>query len=178
MWGIDMSEKRMISFVLNGEPVDAMVPVNRYLVDLIREDLGMMGTKRACDQGACGSCSIIMDGELISSCLVLAVRADGSNIETIEGLGGLEDLHPLQAAFASYGATQCGYCTPGMIVSAKKLLDENPDPSEAEIQHWLTGNLCRCTGYRQIIAAIRAVAEGRTEPESPITVPTVKAYDD
>ena len=118
-----------------------MVPVNRYLVDLIREDLGMMGTKRACDQGACGSCSIIMDGELISSCLVLAVRADGSSVETIEGLGGLEDLHPLQAAFASYGATQCGYCTPGMIVSAKKLLDENPDPSEAEIQHWLTGNL-------------------------------------
>ena len=176
-WGIDMSEKRMISFVLNGEPVEVMVPVNRYLVDLIREDLGMMGTKRACDQGACGSCSIIMDGELISSCLVLAVRADGSNIETIEGLGGLEDLHPLQAAFASYGATQCGYCTPGMIVSAKKLLDENPDPSEAEIQHWLTGNLCRCTGYRQIIAAIRAVAEGRTEPESPITVPTVKAYE-
>ncbi len=178
MWGIDMSEKRMISFVLNGEPVDAMVPVNRYLVDLIREDLGMMGTKRACDQGACGSCSIIMDGELISSCLVLAVRADGANVETIEGLGGLEDLHPLQAAFASYGATQCGYCTPGMIVSAKKLLEENPDPSEEEIQHWLTGNLCRCTGYRQIISAIRAVAEGRTEPEAPITVPTVKAYDD
>ncbi len=174
-----MSEKRMISFVLNGEPVEALVPVNRYLVDFIREDLGMMGTKRSCDQGACGSCSVIMDGELISACLILAVRADGARVETIEGIGdGVESLHPLQAAFASHGATQCGYCTPGMIVSAKQLLEENPDPSEADIRHWLTGNLCRCTGYRKIIEAIRAVAEGRTEPDPPITVTTVKAYED
>ncbi len=169
----------MISFVLNGESVEALVPVNRYLVDFIREDLGMMGTKRSCDQGVCGSCAVIMDDALISACLTLAVRADGARVETIEGVGSMEGgLHPLQAAFASHGATQCGYCTPGMIVSAKKLLEENPDPSEAEIQHWLTGNLCRCTGYRKIIEAIRAVAEGRTEPDPPITVPTVKAYDD
>ena len=174
-----MSEKRMVSFVLNGEPVEALIPVSRYLVDVIREDLGMMGTKRSCDQGACGSCAVVMNDALISSCLVLGVRAEGARVETIEGVGGgMEDLHPLQAAFASYGATQCGYCTPGMIVSAKKLLDENPDPSKEEIQHWLTGNLCRCTGYRKIIEAIRAVAEGRTEPDSPITVPTVKAYED
>ena len=174
-----MSGKKMVSFVLNGEPVEALVPVNRYLVDVIREDLGMMGTKRACDQGACGSCAVIMDDVLISSCLVLAVRAEGARVETIEGVGGgVADLHPLQAAFASYGATQCGYCTPGMIISAKKLLEENPDPSEEEIRHWLTGSLCRCTGYRQIIEAIRAAAEGRTEPEAPVTVPTVKAYED
>ncbi len=173
-----MSEKRIISFVLNGEPVEVLVPVNRYLVDVIREDLGMMGTKRSCDQGVCGSCSVIVDDVLMSACLILAVRADGARVETIEGVGDMENLHPLQAAFASYGATQCGYCTPGMIVSAKNLLDENPDPSESEIQHWLTGNLCRCTGYRKIIEAIRAVAEGRTEPEAPISVPTVKAYED
>ena len=120
-----------------------------------------------------------MDGELISSCLVLAVRADGANVETIEGLGGLEDLHPLQAAFASYGATQCGYCTPGMIVSAKKLPRGKPrplrggDPALAHRQPLPLYGLSP-----EFISAIRAVAEGRTEPESPITVPTVKAYDD
>jgi carbon-monoxide dehydrogenase small subunit len=171
------AERRTISFLLNSDPVEVTVPVTRYLVDVLREDLAMMGTKRACDQGACGSCSVIMDGALTSSCLILAVRADGASIQTIEGLGSLEGgLHPLQKSFASHGATQCGYCTPGMIVAGKALLDANPDPSVEEIKHWLTGNLCRCTGYAKIIEAIRAVAEGRTEPALPITVPTVKAH--
>ncbi|MBI3128524.1 MAG: (2Fe-2S)-binding protein [Candidatus Tectomicrobia bacterium] len=173
------AERRTISFTLNGEPVEIVVPVHRYLVDVIREDLGMMGTKRACDQGVCGSCSIIMNGLLTSACLTLAVRADGASIETIEGLGSLEaGLHPIQQSFAAHGATQCGYCTPGMIMSAKALLDENPDPTVEEIKHWLTGNLCRCTGYAKIIEAVRAAAEGRTEPAVPISVPTVKAIED
>lgn len=155
-----MSGKKMVSFVLNGEPVEALVPVNRYLVDVIREDLGMMGTKRACDQGACGSCAVIMDDALISSCLVLAVRAEGARVETIEGVGGgVADLHPLQAAFASYGATQCGYCTPGMIMSALNLLRDNPAPSDAEIREGISGNICRCTGYQHIVNAIRSAAE-------------------
>jgi len=172
------AEKRTISFLLNGDPVEVTVPVTRYLVDVIREDLAMMGTKRACDQGVCGSCSIIMDGVLTSACLTLAVRAQGASIQTIEGLGSIEGgLHPLQKSFASHGATQCGYCTPGMIMAAKALLDEDPNPSVEAIKHWLTGNLCRCTGYGKIIEAIRAVAEGRTEPDPPITVPTVKAYE-
>ncbi|MEK6711612.1 MAG: (2Fe-2S)-binding protein [Nitrospinota bacterium] len=173
------AEHRTISFTLNGEPVEVTVPVHRYLVDVIREDLGMMGTKRACDQGACGSCSVILNGALTSACLILAVRADGAAIETIEGLGSLEaGLHPLQQSFASHGATQCGYCTPGMIMSAKALLDENPHPTEEEIKHWLTGNLCRCTGYATIIEAVRAVAEGRTGPAAPVAVPTVRVMED
>lgn len=172
-------EKRTISFTLNGEPVEVTVSVHRYLVDVLREDLRMMGTKRACDQGVCGSCSIIMDGKLISSCLTLAVRAEGAAIETIEGLGSLEaGLHPLQLSFASHGATQCGYCTPGMIISAKALLDVNPHPTEEEIKDWLTGNLCRCTGYAKIIEAILAVAEGSTEPASSVAVPTVRSIED
>ena len=166
-----MSEKRMISFVLNGEPVDAMVPVNRYLVDLIREDLGMMGTKRACDQGACGSCSIIMDGELISSCLVLAVRAEGANVETIEGLGGLEDLHPLQAAFASYGATQCGYCTPGMIVSAKKLLDENPDPQKPRFSTGSPGTSAAARGIARLSRRFAPWPRAGPNPNPPSRFP-------
>jgi carbon-monoxide dehydrogenase small subunit len=172
------TDRRAISFTLNGESVEVTVSVTRYLVDVIREDLAMMGTKRACDQGVCGSCSVIMNGVLTSSCLTLAVRADGATVQTIEGLGSLEEgMHPLQKSFASHGATQCGYCTPGMIITAKALLDENPDPSEEEIKHYLAGNLCRCTGYTKIIEAIRAVAEGRTEPDPPITVPTVKIYE-
>ena len=172
------ADKKLISFTVNGEPVEMAVPVTRYLVDVLREDLSMMGTKNACDQGVCGTCSVIMNGRLVSSCLTLAVRADGAEIETIEGRGSMEEgLHPLQASFASHGATQCGYCTPGMIVSARALLDENPDPTEEEIKDWLTGNLCRCTGYRKIIDAVRAVAEGRTEPDPPIEVEIVKAYE-
>ncbi len=172
------AEKRLISFTVNGEAAEVTVPVTRYLVDVLREDLSMMGTKRACDQGVCGTCSVILDGRLVSSCLTLAVRADGAEIITIEGIGSMEGgLHPLQASFASHGATQCGYCTPGMIVSAKALLDENPDPTEEEIKDWLAGNLCRCTGYRKIIDAIRAVAEGRTEPDPPIEVEIVKTYE-
>lgn len=172
-------ERKNVSFTLNGDPVEATVPVTRYLVDVLREDLSMMGTKRACDQGVCGTCSVIMDGKLVSSCLTLAVRAEGAEITTIEGLGTLEEgLHPLQDSFARHGATQCGYCTPGMIVSAYALLNENSNPTEEEIKHWLTGNLCRCTGYQKIIDAIRAVAEGRTEPDPDSGAVIIKTYED
>ena len=171
--------KRVVSFTLNGESVEVAVPPGRYLVDVLREDLSMMGTKRACDQGVCGSCSVLLNGRLVSACLTLAVRASGTDVTTIEGLGSLEEgLPPLQESFASHGATQCGYCTPGMIVSAHALLGENPDPSEEEIKHWLTGNLCRCTGYQSIIDAVRAVAEGRTGPEPGAGVEIVRAYEE
>ena len=173
------SGKRVVSFTLNGEPAEVAVAVDRYLVDVLREDLSMMGTKRACDQGVCGSCSVLLDGRLVSACLTLAVRAEGAEVTTIEGLGSLEEgLHPLQESFATHGATQCGYCTPGMIVSAHALLGENPDPSEDEIKHWLTGNLCRCTGYQKIIDAVRAVAEGRTAPDPGAGVEIVRTYEE
>jgi carbon-monoxide dehydrogenase small subunit len=176
---MSLSAKSVVSFTLNGEPVEVTVSTGRYLVDVLREDLSMMGTKRSCDQGVCGTCSVLLNGRLVSSCLTLAVRAEGAEVTTIEGLGSLEEgLHPLQESFASHGATQCGYCTPGMIVSAVALLEENPDPSEEEIKHWLTGNLCRCTGYQKIIDAIRAVAEGRTEPGPEAEVEIVKAYEE
>ena len=180
-WKVLMAqaEKKNISFTLNGDLVDVVVPVTRYLVDVLRDDLSMMGTKRACDQGVCGTCSIIMNGKLVSSCLTLAVRADGAAIITIEGLGSLEEgLHSLQESFARHGATQCGYCTPGMIVSAFSLLKENPTPTVSEIKHWLTGNLCRCTGYQKIVDAISSVAEGRTEPRVLSGVEIIKNYED
>ena len=173
------AEKKNISFTLNGDLVEVVVAVNRYLVDVLRDDLSMMGTKRSCDQGVCGTCSVIMNGKLVSSCLTLALRADGAVITTIEGLGSLEEgLHPLQESFAKHGATQCGYCTPGMIISAFALLNEISNPTVDEIKHWLTGNLCRCTGYQKIIDAICSVAEGRTEPRVSSGVEIIKAYED
>ena len=128
----------------------------------------MTGTKRSCDVGVCGTCSVLIDGVLMSACLTLAVRCGGRHITTVEGIGDLEGgLDPIQAAFVAHGATQCGYCTPGMIVAARSLLAENPRPTEEEIRHYLAGNLCRCTGYARIVSAIQAVSEGRTEPNLP-----------
>jgi aerobic carbon-monoxide dehydrogenase small subunit len=128
------------------------------LLDFLREDLGLKGTKRGCDSGQCGACTIIMDGKTMNACLVLAIQADGKEILTIEGLSSGGRLHPLQEAFVEEGAVQCGFCVPGMILSAKSLLDEKKDPSEEEIREALSGNLCRCTGYVKIIKAVQKAA--------------------
>ena len=163
-----MAAKRVLEFALNEEPFEVACNPNRSLAEVLREDLGMTGTKTACDMGVCGPCSVLMDGRMISACLTLALRCQGKRVTTVEGIGSLEKgLDPIQEAFISHGATQCGYCTPGMVVAAKSLLAENPDPDEEEIRRYLAGNLCRCTGYARIVHAVRAVAQGRTEPDLP-----------
>jgi carbon-monoxide dehydrogenase small subunit len=148
-----------MEFKVNGEHYEVAVKPNRTLLEVLREDLGLTGTKVGCNQGDCGSCTVLLDGKAVCSCLTLAVEAQGKEIITIEGLASNGQLHPIQQAFIDYFAVQCGYCTPGMIMSAKALLDENPDPTEDEVRHALQGNLCRCTGYVKIIEAILAVKE-------------------
>ncbi len=152
--------KKRISINVNGEPKELFVGSNRLLVDAIRQDLGLTGTKKGCGTGDCGSCTIILDGRAVKSCLILAVEADGSDILTIEGLQSGGKLHPLQEAFIRHGAIQCGFCSPGMMMSAKALLDRCPRPTEEEIKTALAGNLCRCTGYRKILEAVLSVANG------------------
>jgi carbon-monoxide dehydrogenase small subunit len=153
--------KKHIHLKVNDEEYELEVGPQELLLDVIRDSLNLTGTKRGCDTGDCGACTIIMDGRAVNSCLILAVEADGKEILTIEGLAKNGTLHPLQKAFVEYGAIQCGFCTPGMILSAKALLDENPDPSEEEIRRAIAGNLCRCTGYTKIVQAIKACAGKR-----------------
>ncbi|MEK9658520.1 MAG: (2Fe-2S)-binding protein [Chloroflexota bacterium] len=148
-----------VSLTVNGKPYAAEVPPYRTLVDLLRYDLGLTGTKETCSVGVCGACTVELDGKIISSCLTLAVRADGCNVKTIEGVANGDDLHPVQEAFIANGGFQCGACTPGQIMAAKALLESNPSPTEAEIKEWMMGNLCRCTGYYQIIDSIKAAAQ-------------------
>jgi aerobic carbon-monoxide dehydrogenase small subunit len=155
---------RTIRLRVNGQPLVREVPDNRLLVDFLRYDLGLTGTKEGCSVGVCGACTVLMDGQPVSSCLALAVMADGCDITTIEGLAQDDRLHPLQRAFIEYGGFQCGICTPGQIMAAKALLDANPHPSKEAIQTWMMGNLCRCTGYYKIIESIQAVAEGKLMP--------------
>jgi len=147
-----------ISLTVNGVRHDLEVPANRLLLDLLRYDLGLTGTKEGCSIGVCGACTIMVKGEMLSACLALAVLYDGAEIMTIEGLAQGDQLHPIQEAFIEYGGFQCGICTPGQIIAAKALLDENPAPSTDEIKEWMTGNLCRCTGYYKIIESIEAAA--------------------
>lgn len=149
--------RRKIHVVVNGIPQKAWVETNMTLVDFLRHTLGLTGTKKGCDLGNCGACTIIMDGEAVNSCLVLAVEADKKTILTIEGLGNRDGEHVLQRAFMEHGAIQCGFCTPGMIITGKALLDQNPDPTEEQIKEALAGNLCRCTGYVKILEAIKSV---------------------
>lgn len=149
--------KQLMEFKVNGEHYEVAVKPNRTLLEVLREDLGLTGTKVGCNQGDCGSCTVLLDGKAVCSCLTLAVEAQGKEIITIEGLASNGQLHPIQQAFIDYFAIQCGYCTPGMIMSAKALLDENPDPTEDEVRRALQGNLCRCTGYVKIVEAILAV---------------------
>jgi carbon-monoxide dehydrogenase small subunit len=148
-----------ISLTVNGELRILETPPNRTLLDLLREDLGLTGAKNGCGVGECGACTVIMNGVAINSCLVFAPQADGCTIETIEGLQKNDIPHPLQKAFIDAGAVQCGYCTPGMIMSAKALLEKIPNPSDDEIREALSGNLCRCTGYTKIIDAVHLAAE-------------------
>ena len=151
--------KKTIKVKVNGANHTVSIPPDRLLLDMLREGLGLTGTKRGCGNGECGACSIIMDGKLVDSCLVPAMKADGSEILTVEGLAGEGDLHPIQEAFLEKGAVQCGFCTPGMLLAAKSLLDENPSPCIEEIKEAISGNLCRCTGYTKIIEAIESVGK-------------------
>jgi aerobic carbon-monoxide dehydrogenase small subunit len=153
---------RTISLTVNGKFVTSEVPDQRLLLDFIRYDLGMTGTKEGCSVGVCGACTVLLDNQPISSCIALAVMADGSDVTTIEGLSSDERLHPLQQAFIDCGGFQCGICTPGQIMAARALLDSNPHPTREQIKVWMMGNLCRCTGYYKIIEAIQAAAESKS----------------
>ncbi|MBF0496373.1 MAG: (2Fe-2S)-binding protein [Deltaproteobacteria bacterium] len=151
--------KHLIHLKVNGDDYELAVAPHRTLNEVLREDLALTGTKFGCGTGDCGACTVIMNGRNVSSCLTLAVEADGKDIMTIEGLTPSgEELHPIQEAFVAYGAIQCGFCTPGMIMSAKVLLDKNPHPDEPDIRAGLSGNLCRCTGYNKIVEAIEKAA--------------------
>lgn len=151
--------KTMIEFTLNGEVVECLVDNQRTLLKMIREDFDLTGAKEGCGAGECGACTIIVNGKALNACLVLAVEADGTEITTIEGLVVDGELDPLQVSFIDNAALQCGYCTPGMIMTAKAMLEENPHPTENEIREGISGNLCRCTGYKKIIEAIQVVAD-------------------
>ena len=147
----------LIKFKVNGKYVEVQVPSHWTLLRLLREKLGLTGTKEGCGIGECGACTVLLDGIPVHACLLLAPKVDGRNVQTIEGIGSREALHPLQQSFIDHGAVQCGFCTPGMLVSAKALLDRNLRPTQEEIKEAISGNLCRCTGYHQIIEAIEAV---------------------
>jgi carbon-monoxide dehydrogenase small subunit len=149
--------KKLIRLTVNDREVETAVAPNTTLTDLLRYQLDLTGTKKGCETGDCGACTVILDGLPVNSCLVLAVQADGCTVETIEGLESEAGLHPIQEAFVEKGAIQCGFCSPGMIMSAKHLLDRNPHPQESEIRGAISGNLCRCTGYQKIIEAIKSV---------------------
>jgi len=147
-----------LELTVNGERREADVWAGESLLYVLRERLGLPGSKNACEQGECGSCSVLLDAKLVCACLVLAAQADGHEVVTVEGLGGDGDLHPVQAAFAETGAVQCGFCTPGLVVATADLLARNPSPSDDEIREALSGNLCRCTGYAKIFDAVRLAA--------------------
>lgn len=148
-----------ITLTVNGRSISAEVEARMTLADFMREQLGLTGTKLGCEHGVCGSCTVLWDGAAVRSCLVLAAQADGANLTTIEGLATGEAMHPVQQAFWEHHGLQCGFCTPGMVLTAVALLEENPAPSEEEIREALSGNLCRCTGYQNIVRAVRAAAE-------------------
>jgi aerobic-type carbon monoxide dehydrogenase small subunit (CoxS/CutS family) len=143
---------------VNGDWKEASVQPETTLLEVLRETWGLTGAKRGCDEGDCGACTVLLDGKPVNACLLLAIRIDGREITTIEGLGKEDRLHPLQSAFIHHGALQCGFCGPGMILSAKALLDSNPNPTEAEIRQALAGNICRCTGYSKIIEAVQSAS--------------------
>jgi carbon-monoxide dehydrogenase small subunit len=152
-------KKRLVTLRVNGEEHEIAIEPRRLLVEAIRDDLGLTGTKRGCESGVCGCCTVLLDGKNIKSCLMLALQADDSEVTTIEGMHGENGgLHPIQDAYVNYGALQCGYCTPGFIMTTKAFLDENPKPTEAEIREGLAGNICRCTGYVKIVEAIQAAS--------------------
>ncbi|HET6607485.1 MAG TPA: (2Fe-2S)-binding protein, partial [Rhodopila sp.] len=142
--------KTYVSTTINGEPTEFLCETQQTMLDVLRDVIGLTGSKEGCASGDCGACSITVDGRLVCSCLMLGVEAEGASITTIEGVAQGEKLHPVQQKFLEHAALQCGFCTPGLIVASKALLDENPNPTETEIRYWLAGNLCRCTGYDKI----------------------------
>jgi aerobic-type carbon monoxide dehydrogenase small subunit (CoxS/CutS family) len=155
--------KYRVEVRVNGTPHEVYVAPQRTLAEMLREDLDLLGVKQGCGEGECGACTVLLDGLPVSSCLVLAVEASGCEVTTIEGVADGNRLHPLQQSFVEHGAVQCGFCTPGMILSAKALLDGSPDPSEYEIRRALSGNLCRCTGYQKIVDAVSRCGAGKRE---------------
>jgi len=151
--------KKIISFILNGESTELEIEPHLTLLQLLRDRLELTGTKEGCGMGECGACTVLVDGKTVNSCILPAMEVDGKSVTTIEGLTDAQgNLHPIQKAFIEYGAVQCGFCSPGMVLSAKALLDENSKPTEEEIRHGIAGNLCRCTGYLQIVQAIKAAS--------------------
>lgn len=167
-------EKLRLAFTVNGDARDVVVESYKTLLEVLREDLGLTGTKHGCELGECGACAVILDGELVLSCLVAAVECQGRSTTTVEGLREGPALHPLQSAFADHGAAQCGYCTPGMLLAAKSLLERTPDPSRDQIAEALSGQICRCTGYLQIFDAVAAAAQAmRGEPAPGPKLPSV-----
>ncbi|MFN3892531.1 MAG: (2Fe-2S)-binding protein [Beijerinckiaceae bacterium] len=153
-----MSKKHHITTTVNGDEYEALCETQQTLLDVLRDELRLTGTKEGCATGDCGACSVMMDGRLVCSCLVLAVEADGRSIDTIEGMAKGDQLHPLQRKFLELNGLQCGICTPGILIAARALLERNPDPTESEARYWLAGNLCRCTGYDKIIRAVLSAA--------------------
>ena len=154
--------KQHVTTTVNGDAVELLCDPTQTLLDVLRDELDMKGTKEGCGTGDCGACSVMLDGVLVCSYLVFGIEANGKSVETIEGMAQGEDLHPLQQKFIDHIALQCGICTPGLLIASKALLEENPDPTESEIRYWLAGNLCRCTGYHKIIEAVQdAAAEMR-----------------
>jgi len=147
-----------MTLTVNGTPYEVAIEPHQSLLQLLREELHLTGTKEGCSEGECGACTVLLDGKTVDSCLIFALEAQGREVTTIEGLAQGDRLHPIQKAFAEYGAVQCGFCTPGMILAAKVLLDNNPHPTELEIRQGISGNLCRCTGYVKIVEAIQAAA--------------------
>jgi carbon-monoxide dehydrogenase small subunit len=150
--------KRELRITVNGDAYHLLVDAHRTLLEVIRDEIGLTGTKNGCAQGECGACTVLVDGEPVNSCLMLALEAEAREVVTIEGLGSGDKLHPVQQAFVEAGAIQCGFCTPGMVLTAKALLDRNPDPTREEILEGLKGNLCRCTGYVKIVEAVEAAS--------------------
>ena len=150
--------KYHVSTTVNGDPVEFLCEPDQTLLDVLRDELQLTGSKEGCGSGDCGACSVMLDDRLVCSCLVLAPEAEGRRVETIEGMANGEDLHPLQEKFLEHAALQCGICTPGFLIAAKALLDRNPDPTETEVRYWLAGNLCRCTGYDKIVRAVMDTA--------------------
>ena len=160
LWRHNGIVSAMVRLIVNGVECEASAPPGRLLLDFLRYDLGLTGSKEGCGVGVCGACTVLVDGEMYASCITLAVAVDGSEITTIEGVAADDRLDPVQQAFIDHGGFQCGICTPGQIIAAKTLLDSNPDPSEDEIKGWMMGNLCRCTGYYGIINSVSAAARG------------------
>jgi aerobic-type carbon monoxide dehydrogenase small subunit (CoxS/CutS family) len=171
---MNAEDPHQIKLTINRNPYELSVPARRTLVDMLRYDIGLTGTKEACSVGVCGACTVMIDGRIVASCITLAVQADGADLTTIEGIGSPDNLSPVQQAFIDCGGFQCGICTPGQIVAATALLENNAKPNEDEIKEWLMGNLCRCTGYYQIIDSVKK-ASGQPVPPTPGAAPAGQA---